>query len=122
MPSRFKNGRTRSRASDRDKINQALELLNEAARDKQQEVYEAIQNKYEDIKGVFETAAESGRSALDEIKKSAGTVIHSGEERVRKTASNVSGKVHESPWWFMGAVAVAAFVTGYNLSHGKCEH
>ena len=53
----------------KDKIHEALELLNEAAQDKREEFYELLGNKYEDLKGVFGDLVQNGQEIVGHTKK-----------------------------------------------------
>ncbi len=100
MPHRLKNGHTRHtthsavKAIKPNKFRHALELLNEAAREKQQDLHESLGTQYADLKEVFNDAAKNGK------------------EKVKQAASRVDQKVHERPWLILSSVALGCLVIG----------
>lgn len=111
---RLKNGRT-LRQHKTDKIQEALELLNGAAKDKQEELYQALENKYEDIKKTISEVTTVGKVAITKAKKKAEDALDNGQEMVRTKASEMNKKVHENPWLVVGGVALASFLLGFNF-------
>ncbi len=104
------------RASNRrDKIQDALELLNEAAQEKKDEVYEVLGNKYEHLKDVFESVAENGHEIAGQAKKQIVRGLHAEEKKLRETAAQWDKKVHKDPWKVIGSVALGTLVLGLIL-------
>lgn len=95
-------------ANHNGKINEALELLNEAAACKKDEIMKLITNKYSDLKG----AVESTREKADEV-------IHEGQVRVRKAAKEMDKNVHKNPWAFIGGAAASALLLGFVLGRAS---
>lgn len=100
---------------DTSKINEALSVLNEAARDKKEELQELLSGKYDDLKAVVsdvesEISNSAGRAAqrLEELKTSAS-------ERVMETVQRVDRKAHEKPWKTFGWIVAGSFVIGFLL-------
>lgn len=77
------------------KISEALELLNEAAREKKDELKGLMANQYSDI-----------REAM-----SANLV--QGKEKVMAIASDVDERVHKDPWVYIAGTAAASLLLGY---------
>ncbi len=90
------------------KITEALELLNEAAREKKDELARLVNEKYEHI-----------RTAFGDVAAGANDVLQSGEERLRETAGELDRSVRENPWPFLGGVAVTFLVLGYIFSGNR---
>lgn len=114
MSSRIKNGRNAHRGKP-DRIQDALALLNAAAKDKQEELYEALDCKYQEIKDTISEFAVSGRQVIDQAKKKAEEVVDSGQEMLKLKANQIDKKMHENPWVFLGGVALTSFLLGYQF-------
>ena len=100
-----------------EKITEALELLNEAAREKKDEVRDLISQKYRHLK---ESLASSDiRHSLDSAKKSAveaaAKAKNISEEKMKVLATEVDKNVHANPWPYVGGVAIGSLLLGYIL-------
>lgn len=100
---------------DKQKIDEALTLLNEAARDKKEDLNEMLASKYGDLKSTIldmesEVAgtARRGVERADELKEVAA-------KRARETAQQVDQKAHEDPWKALGWSVAGAFAIGFLL-------
>lgn len=91
-------------ANHNGKINEALELLNDAAQHKRDEIMKLVTNKYSDF-----------REAVEATKETAGEYIHEGQVKVRKAVKDVDKRVHKNPWTFIGAAAGVALLLGFIL-------
>jgi len=98
---------------DTQKIQDALSLLEEAAREKTEDVSELIAGKYQQLKDVFysleDEASEKtrhGAERLSELKDAAS-------ERAQDTAARVDKKVHEAPWVTLGLPILGALAIGF---------
>ncbi len=90
------------------RINEALDLLNAAARDKRVELQTAMENKYTDLSSVVSTFASNigGRAAEQ---------YEAGKRKVVDMATDVNTSVHRNPWAYVGGAAVGATLVGYML-------
>jgi ElaB/YqjD/DUF883 family membrane-anchored ribosome-binding protein len=96
-------------------MNDALELLNEAAHGQKKEFTSLVTDKFSDLKkGVhdLESDVSDGASEGLEWLKS---LPESAMEHTKSSASHVDRKVHESPWKTLGWTVVAAFAAGVLL-------
>lgn len=84
------------------KINGALELLNEAAKEKKDEILKRVTNKYSEF-----------RETMEATKDRADAALHAGQVQMKKTAKEVDRKVRKNPWTFIGAGAAAALIVGF---------
>ena len=84
------------------KISEALELLNEAAKDKQNELKSLISNRYSHIREAMSTGVEHGKE-----------VIIQGKEKVIEMAGDVDKRVHKDPWVYIAGAASVSLVLGY---------
>ncbi len=98
-----------------EKISEALRLLEQAAKEKKEDIKGLINNKYQSLKEVLsETAdnvAELKRKAIEAAKK-AGEATW---EKSKDAAEAVDEHVHQNPWYYIGGVAVSALLLGYIL-------
>ena len=100
-----------------EKISEALELLNEAAQGKKDEVRDIISKKYKHLKECI--VGSDIKHSLDSAKKSAAEAAakarNVSEEKVKELATQVDQNVHTNPWPYIGGVAVVALLLGYIL-------
>lgn len=98
-----------------EKINEALALLNEAARDKKDEFGELLGDKYGDLKsavlGMESELEAKARLGVQKVK----SVSHDASENIKQVASAVDQKAHEDPWKTFGWAVAGAFVVGILL-------
>jgi ElaB/YqjD/DUF883 family membrane-anchored ribosome-binding protein len=94
------------------RINEALDLLNELAKEKKAELQGMVSEKYSHLKSVLEGA--SGRMG-EEVRD---TIAH-GEETVREFASAIDESVHKNPWAYLGGTALGFLIIGHLLGRHK---
>jgi len=92
---------TQSRTSN-VKISEALDLLNEAAKEKKDELQGLMSNKYAHI-----------REAMTDGAKHAQEAIIQGKEKVMEIAGDVDKRVHKDPWVYIAGAAAASLLLGY---------
>ena len=109
--------------SGTEKITEALKLLEEAARDKKDEVRNLMANKYSHLKDVVADAESDIKESLAIAKKRATDALSKatdiGEQRAKAIAGDVDESVHENPWPYIGGVALASLLIGYILGRNK---
>jgi ElaB/YqjD/DUF883 family membrane-anchored ribosome-binding protein len=100
-----------------EKIEEALELLQEAARDKKNELKNLILDKYSDLKDTFFDGGNGFAQDISETtRRAAESIQHAkqvGQEKIREAASRVDQEVHTNPWSYIGGIAVGALILGY---------
>jgi ElaB/YqjD/DUF883 family membrane-anchored ribosome-binding protein len=92
-------------AASTEKLNEALAHLNEAAKERRDDLQKLIAEKYTDLGAAFGGAAgasakwfkEQGREVGDTAKLAASTVDHS---------------VRKHPWYYVGGAAVGGLLIG----------
>lgn len=106
-------------ATSNEKFVEALNLLEQAAKEKKFEIQSLVENKYATLKDVILEKERSIRGQLQDISKRAITgvkeVAQTGEEKATELAKVVDESVHETPWPYIGGVAVVALLLGFVL-------
>ena len=102
-------------ANSSKKFEEALQLLNEAAREKKDEIQNLLGDKYSDIRKVIEQAADKQKQNLKRAQRVAEEWVEEGEEKLRDVASEVDDRVHENPWPYISGVAIGALLFGFIL-------
>ena len=97
------------------KFEEALQLLNEAAREKKEEIQSLIGDKYSQLRDVLEDSAKKGRKNLKRARSEAEDWIGENTEDLREAVSDLDERVHENPWAYLGGVAVGALLLGFIL-------
>jgi len=92
---------TQSRTSNA-KISEALELLNEAAKEKKDELKGLMTNRFSHIREAMASGAEHAQE-----------VIAQGKEKVGEIAGDVDKRVHKDPWAYIAGAAAASLLLGY---------
>jgi len=109
---------TQQNLSD-DKIQEALNLLSEAAREKRADFMNLVSDKYSDLRDAFyEGKSSFGQTVSDTTHKYAERFRHAsqvGQDRMRDIAAQLDENVHESPWSYIGGVALGALILGFLL-------
>jgi len=84
------------------KINEALELLNEAAKEKKDELKGLMSNKYSHIREAMSAGVGHAQEALVQ-----------GKEKALEIAGDVDNRVHKDPWVYIAGTAAASLLLGY---------
>jgi ElaB/YqjD/DUF883 family membrane-anchored ribosome-binding protein len=94
------------------RINEALDLLNDVAKDKRHELSEMISTKYGNLKSMLESYgreySETYRTSKERIK-----------EGVRDKAKEMDESVHENPWSYIAGVAMVAVLLGFIFGRSR---
>ena len=97
------------------KFEEALQLLNDAARDKKEEIQNLIGDKYTHIREAIEETVTRGRRNYRRAKQGAEEWLEGGGEELREVATDLDDRVHDNPWAYIGGVAVGALLLGFIL-------
>mgnify|MGYP001268927837 CR=1 FL=1 len=110
---------TTKATNDNRSISDALAIINDACKDKGDEMKNLISDKYGSIKEAMGSAESTAKEQIDAYKKKAGEAAvrarEVGEEKAKEVAKQVDASVHENPWPYIGGVAVGALLLGYIL-------
>lgn len=106
-----------------EKLSEALKLLEDAAKEKKNELQGMIKGKYSHLKEVLIDKEEDITHALLAAKKqalkAAVQASEIGTERAKEIAADVDQQVHENPWPYIGGVALGSLLIGYILGRSK---
>lgn len=103
---------TQSKTSNA-KISEAFDLLNEAAREKNDELRGLMGSKYAHIREAMTEGAAHGQVILKHAKDFAQETIVEGKEKVKEIALDVDKRVHKDPWIYIAGAAAASLLVGY---------
>lgn len=88
------------------KISEALELLNEAAKEKREELKGLMKDKYTHIREAM--AAGAGQA-----KDMAQDFLVEGQEKIKEAVSEADRRVRKDPWPYIAGAAAASLLLGY---------
>ena len=101
-----------------DKINEALRILDEAAKDNKEQFVQATTGKYDSLRSaIIDEAGLKERIAMAAHKavELAATVKAASAEKAKEIAGAVDQSVHKNPWPYIGGVAVVSLLLGFIL-------
>jgi len=106
-----------------ENIAEALELLEEAAEQKKEELESVMSDKYLHLKGIImETENGVAKTLTDAKKHALKAVMHAkkvGVEKGRELAHGVDKNVHSTPWLYIGGTAVISVLLGFLLGRNR---
>jgi ElaB/YqjD/DUF883 family membrane-anchored ribosome-binding protein len=94
------------------RINEALELLNEVAKEKKAELQGMLSEKYGSLKAALGGAGEK-------LEREARETFAHGKEEVKELASRVEERVRKNPWPYLGGTALGFLLLGLFLARPK---
>jgi len=102
-----------------EKLSEALKMLEEAAKEKKDELQNMLKGKYSHLKEALIDKEEDITHALLAAKKqalkAAAQASEIGTERAKEIAADLDKQVRENPWPYIGGVALASLLVGYIL-------
>lgn len=98
------------------KINEALQLLDEAAKEKQGELSRLITEKYANIREAMTEATRSYTEAVSRTRQNLSETVSVGEEKLKEMTIDIDKRARENPWLFLGIAATGFFLAGYMLA------
>lgn len=101
------------------KIDEALALLDEVAKEKRAELNQLIREKYSNIQEVLDEAKDMYREVVEKTKQNLSGAITGGEEKLKEISMGVDKKVHENPWLFLVVAVTGGFLFGYIFGGSK---
>lgn len=107
----------RHRASRKESlrsINEALEVLNDAAEESADEIRKMVSSDYRKLKNALNSIQPEVRTAISDAKDHITTIT-------KDTAQRVDDSAHENPWTFIGAAAAVGAFAGFLLGRQAKE-
>ena len=101
------------------KIDEALQLLNEAAREKKDELQRLLGEKYLSIKDALTEVAMQKKDVVDEVRRVAQERFEESQERIQEAVTDIDTQVKRNPWPYIGGAAVGALLIGYIMGSSK---
>lgn len=95
-----------------ESLNEALAHLNEASKERREEIKKLVDEKYTDLKHAFGGAARATGGWV----KEQGTEV---ADTAKLTASVVDKSVRKYPWAYVGGAAATGFLVGLLVSRRK---
>jgi ElaB/YqjD/DUF883 family membrane-anchored ribosome-binding protein len=106
-----------------ENIAAALKLLDEAAKQKKDELRTVMSDKYTHLRSlILENESgllESLTAVKDHALEAATDVKEAGVEKAREIARDVDKGVHQSPWPYIAGSAVVSVLLGYILGRSR---
>jgi ElaB/YqjD/DUF883 family membrane-anchored ribosome-binding protein len=101
------------------KISEALELLNEAAKEKKDELKGIIADRYSHFHEAMTAGVDHGRDVFKHSQDLAQEAIVHGKERVIEIAGDLDKRVHKEPWTYIAGAAVTSLILGYLMGSNR---
>ncbi len=106
-----------------ENIAAALKLLEEAAKQKKDELRTLMSDKYTNLRSLIVedegSLMESLSTAKDHALEAAADVKEAGVEKAREIARDVDKGVHQDPWPYIAGSAVVGVLLGYILGGSR---
>ena len=101
------------------KFEEALQLLNDAAREKKDELQRLLGEKYNDIKDALFEVASNNKETVNRVRKMALNAVEEGQERFEDAVTDIEKKVKKNPWPYIGGAAIGALLLGFILGNSS---
>jgi ElaB/YqjD/DUF883 family membrane-anchored ribosome-binding protein len=102
-----------------EKIAEALKLLEEAAKEKKEELRNMVASKYGHLKSVLVDGEHAVADTLAAAQKRAAEALRHAKEIGEEKAKAVDEHVHDHPWAYVGGAALTGLLLGYILGRKK---
>jgi ElaB/YqjD/DUF883 family membrane-anchored ribosome-binding protein len=106
-----------------ENIAEALKLLEEAAKQKKDELKHVMADKYTHLRSAIIEAESGLAKSLTEVKlhavEAAARAKEVGVEKAKELAGDVDASVHRNPWPYIGGTAVIGLLLGFVLGRDR---
>lgn len=106
-----------------ENIAKALELLEEAAKQKKDELKAVLSDKHTNLRSLIMEKERNLINTLTTVKDHAlQAVVHAkeaGVEKAREIASDVDKSVHHNPWPYIAGSAAVGLLLGFMLGRNR---
>ncbi|MCB0404327.1 MAG: hypothetical protein KDD51_06040 [Bdellovibrionales bacterium] len=110
------SGSNGSAAFSPEKLNEALKILEQAAREQREEVRELVTEKFHNLKQALESVEPELKRVGNTVVAFANKVGQAGSEEVKEAAKKVNADAHNRPWPYVGVAALAGCIFGYFIA------
>ena len=93
-------------------LDEALASLNEAAKDRREDLQKLISEKYTDLGSAFGGAAHASANWVSEQGREVG-------DTAKLAASTVDHSIRNHPWYYVGGAALVGVVIGLLVGHQR---
>jgi len=101
----------------------ALKLLEEAAKQKKDELKAVMSDKYTNLRSLIlekeGRLAKSFTTAKDQAVDMAAHVREAGVEKAHEIAHDVDKNAHQTPWPYVGGAALVGVLLGYIMGRNR---
>ena len=101
----------------------ALKLLEEAAKQKKDELRAVLSDKYTNLRSLIlekeSSFMKSFTTAKDKALETTAHIKEAGVEKAREIAGDVDESVHQNPWPYIGGAAVVGILLGYIMGRNR---
>lgn len=112
-----------NRAHQTQSLDEALAVLEDAAREKKGELQRLIGEKYHQVRDILSEAPERMTGPAEDFirsgEKKIEETVQKGQAAAKKTLDQVNERIHENPMPFISGVAVSALLLGFILGNGR---
>jgi ElaB/YqjD/DUF883 family membrane-anchored ribosome-binding protein len=106
-----------------EKMAEALKLLEEAAKEKKEELRSAMSDKYTHLRNMIVDSEQSlARSISAAGRHAVEAAAHAKDvsvEKAREIARDVDKNVHNNPWPYLAGTAAVGLLLGYILGRNR---
>lgn len=106
-----------------EKLSEALRLLEEAAKQKKDDLKSVMADKYTNLKDfIVETEHSIAKSLSDAGKHAVNAATHAKDvsvEKAQEIAHDVDKSVHRNPWPYIAGTAAIGVLLGYILGRNN---
>jgi ElaB/YqjD/DUF883 family membrane-anchored ribosome-binding protein len=95
-----------------EKLNEALAHLNEAAKERREELQKLLAEKYTDLRSAFGGAVNTSSDWVKEQGREVG-------DTAKLAASTVDHSVRKHPWYYVGGAAAVGLLIGLLVGHRR---